>query len=92
MMIIFTCHIVKIAWWNGRKKTRFIYKGGKIMMLSTGLLLSAGATVVVAVADKILDESGYQWLGTFLRIALPLGAMAASVYFLETNAILGWLR
>lgn len=61
-------------------------------MFTTGLLVSAGATIVVAIVDKTLDDSGYHWLGTFLRIAVPLAGMAMGVYFLETNAMLGWLR
>lgn len=61
-------------------------------MFSTGLLLSAGITIATAIIDKTLEESGYQWLGTTLRIAIPLAAMALGVYFLQTNAILRWLR
>jgi hypothetical protein len=60
-------------------------------MFSGGLLLSAGATIAIALVDKILDESGYQWLGTVLRIAVPLAGMALGVYFLQTNPILRWL-
>ncbi|MFJ7585645.1 hypothetical protein [Bacillus cereus] len=61
-------------------------------MFTTGLILSAGATIVAALVDKTLEDSGYHWLGTFLRIAVPLTGMAMGVFFLETNAILGWLR
>lgn len=61
-------------------------------MFSAGLLISAGATIVLALVDKTLDESGYQILGTVLRIAIPLAGMALGVYFLETNSILRWLR
>lgn len=61
-------------------------------MFSTGLLVSAGITIATAIIDKTLDESGYQWLGTVLRIAIPLAAMALGVYFLQTNEILRWIR
>ena len=61
-------------------------------MFSTGLLLSAGATIALAVTDKLLEESGIQWVGTILRIAVPLAGMALGVYFLENNPLLGWLR
>ncbi|MEH7389671.1 hypothetical protein [Bacillus sp. JJ1474] len=61
-------------------------------MFSTGLLLSAGATVIIAIVDKTLEDSGYLWLGTVLRIAVPIAGMALGVYFLQTNPILGWLR
>ncbi len=60
-------------------------------MFSTGLLLSAGVTIVVAIADKTLEDSGYHYLGTILRIAVPLAGMAMGVYFLQTNPILRWL-
>jgi hypothetical protein len=60
-------------------------------MFSAGLLLSAGATIVVAIADKALEDSGYHLLGTILRIAIPLAGLALGVYFIQTNPILGWL-
>lgn len=61
-------------------------------MFSTGLLISAAGTIVLALVDKTLDESGYQILGTVLRIAIPLSAMLLGVYFLEHNSLLRWLR
>lgn len=61
-------------------------------MFSAGLLISAAGTIVLALVDKTLDESGYQILGTVLRIAVPLCAMFLGVYFLEHNSILRWLR
>jgi hypothetical protein len=61
-------------------------------MFSTGLLISAGLTITTALLDKALDESGYQWLGTILKIAIPLAGMALGVYFLQTNPILRWLK
>lgn len=61
-------------------------------MFSAGLLLSAGATILIAVVDKTLEETGFHVLGTILKIAVPLAGMALGVYFLQTNPILGWLR
>jgi hypothetical protein len=61
-------------------------------MFSTGLLLSAGATVVVVLVDKALEDAGYYWVGTILKIALPLAGMALGIYFLEHNPILRWLK
>lgn len=61
-------------------------------MFSTGLLLSAGATIALAVTDKILEETGIHWLGTLLRIAIPLIGMVLGVYFLQHNALLRWLK
>lgn len=62
------------------------------MLFGPGVLLAGGATLLLACLDKTLEGYGYQYLGTVLRIAIPLAAMAAGVYFLETNAILEWLR
>lgn len=61
-------------------------------MFSTGLLLSAGATITIAMLDKALEETGFFWLGTALKLLVPLSGMALGVYFLEHNPILGWLK
>jgi hypothetical protein len=61
-------------------------------MFSAGLLLSAGATVAVAILDKALEETGIHWLSTVLRIVVPLTGMVLAVYFLQTNPLNGWLR
>jgi hypothetical protein len=61
-------------------------------MFSAGLLASVGITVLVAVADKVLEDTGFYWLGTALKIIIPLIGMGFAVYFLETNSILRWLR
>ena len=61
-------------------------------MFTTGLLLSAGATVGIAVLDRILEDTGFYWLSTVLKLAIPLAGMACGVYFLQHNPILGWLR
>lgn len=74
----------------GEKKTKI--KKGAYIMFSAGLLLTAGATVVIAIADKVLEETGIHWLGTVLKIAVPLTLMILAVYFLQTNPINWWLR
>jgi hypothetical protein len=61
-------------------------------MFSTGMLISAGVTVTVALVEKMLDETGYMWIGTTLRIIIPLASMVLGVYFLEHNSLLRWLR
>lgn len=61
------------------------------MMFSGGLFLAAGATIAIAVIDKTFEEFGVHWLGTAIKIALPLAGMALGIYFLETNPIVGWL-
>lgn len=62
------------------------------MMFSAGLLISAGATIALAVTDKILEESGIHWLGTAVRIIVPLIGMGLAVYFLDHNALLRWIK
>jgi hypothetical protein len=61
-------------------------------MFSAGLLASVGITVLVAVTDKVLEDTGFYWLGTALKIAIPLIGMGFAIYFLETNSILRWLK
>ncbi|MCM3454384.1 hypothetical protein M3685_10555 [Heyndrickxia oleronia] len=61
-------------------------------MFSTGLLLSAGATIVIATLDKACEELGIHWLGSVLRIAVPIAGLLLGVYFIETNILLRWLR
>jgi hypothetical protein len=61
-------------------------------MFSVGLLISAGATVAIALADRLLEDTGFYWLGTALKIAIPLIGMGFAIYFLETNSLLRWLK
>ena len=61
-------------------------------MFSTGLLVSAGITLTAAIADKILEDTGFFWLGTILKLAVPVAGMALGVYFLNNNPItMRWL-
>lgn len=61
-------------------------------MFSTGLLLSAGATITIAILDKVLEDTGFFWLGTALKLIVPLAGFGLSVYFLQHNPILMWLK
>lgn len=61
-------------------------------MFGPGILICGGLTIVVALADRIAEDCGIEWIGTTLKILVPIVALAASVYFLQTNAIVGWLR
>jgi hypothetical protein len=61
------------------------------MLFTPGLLLAGGATLVLIAAEKTMEDLGIHWLGTALRIALPLIGMAAGVYFLENNPIVWWI-
>jgi hypothetical protein len=61
------------------------------MMFSGGIFLAAGATIALAILDKTFEELGIHWVGTVIKIALPLVGMGLGVYFLQTNPIVGWL-
>lgn len=62
------------------------------MLFGPGILIAGGSCIAIAVLDRIAEDCGVQWVSTVLKLAVPLAAMIASVYFLETNALLGWLR
>ena len=62
------------------------------MLFTPTLLLAGGATLVLAAVDKTLETYGFGALGTILRIALPIAAFATGIYFIESNALIGWLR
>lgn len=62
------------------------------MLFTGGLLLSAGATLAVAVVDKVCAELGIHWLGTAIKLIVPLAGLGAAIYFLENNPLLWWLK
>ncbi len=63
------------------------------MMLFNGTMLIAGGSVIALVClEKTADSFGWYWLGSVAKLLIPIAAFAAGVYFIETNAILGWLR
>ncbi|MFD2446358.1 hypothetical protein ACFSO7_20565 [Bacillus sp. CGMCC 1.16607] len=62
------------------------------MLFSTGILLAGGGILGVALLDSLADSLGFLWLGNFVKVILPIVGFALAIYFLETNAIIGWLR
>jgi hypothetical protein len=68
-----------------------IFKRELTSMFSTGMLLAAGGTIAIAVVDKALEETGFYWLGTILKLAVPIAGMALGVWFLQHNPMNGWL-
>jgi hypothetical protein len=63
------------------------------MMFSGGIFLAAGATIALAVLDKTFEEFGVHWLGTAVKIVIPVVGLLLGVYFLENNPItLWWLK
>lgn len=61
------------------------------MLFSPSILIAAGATIVLAALDKTFENYGFYWLGTILKVVLPIAAFAAGIYFIETNPLLHWL-
>jgi hypothetical protein len=61
-------------------------------MFSTGILIAGGSSLLIALLDKFAEDCGIQWINTTLKILIPLIAMIVSVYFLETNSLLRWLK
>ena len=62
------------------------------MLFEGALLVAGGSVIAVAWLDRAAESYGFRWLGAAVKILLPLAAMIAGSYFLETNDILGWLR
>jgi hypothetical protein len=61
------------------------------MLFSSGVLLAGGATLVIAGLEKLAEGFGFYWLGTTLKLLIPIAGLVVGVYFLETNPILHWL-
>ncbi|UII56726.1 hypothetical protein LS684_04470 [Cytobacillus spongiae] len=62
------------------------------MLFDGTILVAGGITITLVCLEKIFEDLGFHFLGKTLKILIPIAAMAAGVYFLETNAMLGWLR
>lgn len=62
------------------------------MLFGPGMLLAAGATIGIALIDKICEEIGIHWLGAAIKMILPIVGFGLAIYFLETNALLRWLK
>jgi hypothetical protein len=61
-------------------------------MFGPGLLIAGGSAIALALLDKIADDCGIQWLSTTLKLIVPIAGLVLSVYFLQTNPLLRWLR
>lgn len=62
------------------------------MLFSTCILVTGGGILGVALLDTLADSLGWYWLGNAVKIILPIVGFATAIIFLETNAILGWLK
>ncbi|MEH6942446.1 hypothetical protein [Bacillus sp. JJ722] len=56
----------------------------------TMFILASGSILVSALAEKVAEEYGFNYVGTALKIVLPIVAVATGAYFLKTNAIMAW--
>lgn len=60
------------------------------MLFEPMVLIAGGCILTVAFLEKLTEEFGYQWVGTAIKILLPVAGIATGVWFLETNPILRW--
>lgn len=61
-------------------------------MFGPGILIAGGSFLAITILDKVAEDCGITWLSTTLKLLVPIAALAISVYFLETNSLLRWLR
>jgi hypothetical protein len=61
-------------------------------MFGPEILIAGGSAIAIALLDKIADDCGIQWLSTTLKLIVPIAGLVLSVYFLQTNPLLRWLR
>lgn len=61
------------------------------MLFGPGILIAGSITLALACIDKTVESYGFYWLGTVIKILLPLIGFAAGIYFIETNPILEWI-
>lgn len=62
------------------------------MLFGTGMFLAAGTTIALAVLDKTFEELGIHWLGTAIKLILPIVGFGLAIYFLEMNSLLRWIK
>jgi hypothetical protein len=61
-------------------------------MFGAGILIAGGSVIAIALLDKVAEDCGIGWLSTTLKLLVPIAALAISIYFLETNSMMRWLR
>lgn len=63
-----------------------------MMLFEPAIFIVGGATVALALLDKTFSSYGFHGMGITLRILIPLAGLIASIYFIETNPLLEWLK
>ncbi|EKN66047.1 hypothetical protein BABA_17427 [Neobacillus bataviensis LMG 21833] len=61
-------------------------------MFGPGIIIAGGSIIAVALLDKVAEDTGIIWLSVALKLLVPIAALAVSVYFLQSDAILRFLR
>ncbi|MGG3694301.1 hypothetical protein [Heyndrickxia ginsengihumi] len=61
-------------------------------MINGTMLIAGGSIVLLAVADKTAESYGIYWLGSVVKLLLPIAGLAAAVYFGDSNVVRGLLR
>jgi hypothetical protein len=62
------------------------------MLFEPMFFVVAGGVIAVSVVERIADDLGFTWIGTILKLAIPIAGIIAGVYFIESNPIIRWLR
>jgi hypothetical protein len=61
-------------------------------MFGPGILIAGGSIIAVALLDKLAEDTGIVWLSMTLKLLVPIAALAISVYFLQSDAIMRFIR
>jgi hypothetical protein len=62
------------------------------MLFGPGVIIAGGSFIAIVVLEKTAEDFGITWLSTTLRLLVPIVAILFAIFFLETNALLRWLR
>ncbi|MFE4522586.1 hypothetical protein ACFRCQ_10600 [Cytobacillus firmus] len=62
------------------------------MLFEPMFFIAGAATIAIVCLEKTLESFGYHALGNVLKILIPIAGLAAGVYFIETNPLMGWLK
>ena len=62
------------------------------MLFGPGILIAGCSFITVVVLEKTAEDFGITWLSSTLKLVVPIAAILFAIFFLETNALLRWLR
>lgn len=61
-------------------------------MINGTILLAGGGIVLLAAADKTAEAYGVYWVGSIIRVLLPIAGLAAAAMFGDSSIVRGLLR